>query len=184
MTAIRAAVLPRIPSSLRAINGISVAKENGIWTIEPDWNDLALEAAIFLPTDKQVWIFDPASGVFSRITLQTLISAFVSIGSPRQVTTSTDTAQNVDVALAVKRTAPSSTTIQLGDVTDRGNLPLSIFDLSTSIPGGGHTIVVNPHAGQTIMNQASWSIFSPSDALLGGLRLYPYPAELTWVISP
>jgi hypothetical protein len=64
-------VIPKIPATMTGVGGIGVSKENGQWTITPDWSDLALIAPGILldPTSKELWVHDPVTDVYNRMTL-------------------------------------------------------------------------------------------------------------------
>lgn len=71
--AIRGRVLIRLPATLQASGGLQVVKTNGVWTFSPDWTVLALETTIPEPESRQVWTYNPDTGVYTRITVQALI---------------------------------------------------------------------------------------------------------------
>src|SRR5262245_43785057 len=62
------------PASVQGSGGITVGKENGVWTIEPDFSELVSIAAsaVSNPTSKQVWIYDPITGEYNVLTLAAL----------------------------------------------------------------------------------------------------------------
>lgn len=64
-------VLPKIPATLTASGGIAVSKVNGVWTIKPNWPALTqLTPTLLLdPSTKEVWVHDPTTDVYNRMTL-------------------------------------------------------------------------------------------------------------------
>lgn len=61
------------PATVTATGGLSVAKSNGIWTVEPDWSYLTLETSIPDAAGRQLWTFDPVAGSYYRLSVQALI---------------------------------------------------------------------------------------------------------------
>jgi len=64
-------VIPKIPATMTGVGGIGISKENGVWTIEPAWDDLQLIAPGILldPTSKELWVRDPLTDTYYRMTL-------------------------------------------------------------------------------------------------------------------
>ena len=64
-------VLPKIPATMVGAGGIGISKVNGKWTIEPSWGDLQLIAPGVLldPTTKEIWVHDPVTDIYNRMTL-------------------------------------------------------------------------------------------------------------------
>jgi hypothetical protein len=60
---------------LQAAGGLKVAKENGVWTFSPDWSVLQLETTIPNPAARQLWTLDPATGTYTRLSVQALINS-------------------------------------------------------------------------------------------------------------
>jgi hypothetical protein len=72
---IRARALTKIPASLQASGGLKVEKQNGRWTLEPDWSVLTLETTIPEPQYRHLWTLNPNTGVYTRISVQHLIDS-------------------------------------------------------------------------------------------------------------
>lgn len=72
---IRARALTKIPASLQAAGGLKVEKQNGRWTLEPDWSVLTLETTIPEPQHRHIWTLNPNTGVYTRISVQNLINS-------------------------------------------------------------------------------------------------------------
>jgi hypothetical protein len=70
---IRGRVLVRVPATLQATGGLAVEKEDGVWTLSPDWTVLALEETIPDPENRQIWALDPNTETYYRITVQAFI---------------------------------------------------------------------------------------------------------------
>ncbi len=83
--------------------------------------------------------------------------------------------------LAVRRTAPSATTLVLPGLSTRGTKPLQIVDWSTAV--AVHIITLTTADGATIMQRASWDLQSTPDQL-SGVTLFPSTDLNGWVIAP
>ncbi len=70
---LRGRVLARLPATLTAIGGLAISKLNGIWTIFPNWLGLALETTIPDPEARQLWVLNPDTNVYTRLSVQALI---------------------------------------------------------------------------------------------------------------
>ena len=57
------------PSLVTSANGIAVSKSGGIWTIGPNFSALAQITALPNPAAKEIWVFDPNTGVYNVMTL-------------------------------------------------------------------------------------------------------------------
>lgn len=126
----------------------------------------------------------PAFRTLLAIIEQNFKELFASISgaiNPHQVTTSSYTATATDAAIAIVRASPSTTTITLPAVASRSGLLLMIFDWSTGVTN--HAITINPSAGETIMRQASWVLYSNADSL-ASVKLQPSTALNGWFIAP
>lgn len=70
---IRGRVIARFPTHVQGTGGISVEKEAGVWTISPNWTDLNLITTLSDPANTHLWVLDPDTGVYSRLSAQALI---------------------------------------------------------------------------------------------------------------
>lgn len=61
------------PATVTATGGLQVVKANGIWTVSPKWDDLTLVTTLADPETKQLWVFEPSTSEYSRLTVQSLI---------------------------------------------------------------------------------------------------------------
>lgn len=73
---IRVNVSAPFPSLVLGTGGINVVKVNGVWTISPDFAALSVITSLADPTSKEVWVFDPVTGVYNVMTLAVLVSLF------------------------------------------------------------------------------------------------------------
>lgn len=84
-------------------------------------------------------------------------------------------------AVAVQRAAPATTGLTLPAVADQDGVPLRIVDWSSAVTD--HTITLTPDGAETIMQAATWAIYSNA-AQLGSLTLYPSTVLNGWYIAP
>lgn len=73
MTALKLRAKVNFPATVTAEGGFQVIKENGVWTVSPKWDDLSLVTVLASPETKQLWVFEPSTSVYSRLTVQSLI---------------------------------------------------------------------------------------------------------------
>ena len=59
------------PATVTATGGLKVVKNNGAWTVSPDFAQLAAltGSAVSDPSQKQVWLYDPAFNQYNVLTL-------------------------------------------------------------------------------------------------------------------
>jgi hypothetical protein len=89
--AIRVRVIPRLPATLTGSGGISVEKANGIWTIENDWTDLALDSAAPAdPTTRQFLVYDPIALSYSILDFETFTDTFEQVGLAANIVQKSD----------------------------------------------------------------------------------------------
>lgn len=98
-----------------------------------------------------------------------------------QVTGATATIAALTPAVAVVRSAPTSTALTLPSVASQNGVAIHIFDWSSAVTG--HTITLTPNGSDTIMLAASFQVFSNSSQL-GGVTLYPSTTLSGWYIAP
>lgn len=75
MANLKLKVLPTFPTKVTGTGGISVNKVNGVWTIDPNWTDLALVESVSTPEDKQLWCYDPSLDTYVRLSVDALIDS-------------------------------------------------------------------------------------------------------------
>lgn len=85
---IRVQVNVPFPAQVLGSGGIIVSKSNGIYTIQPNFGALALltPTSVLDATTKQVWVFDPVSGVYNTMTLAGLGDALYKLTSTTSLT--------------------------------------------------------------------------------------------------
>lgn len=71
--AVKGRVLASFPSTVEGTGGIAVSKSNGVWTIEPAWDDLSVETTLADASDRQLWIYNPGTDVYTRLSVQYLL---------------------------------------------------------------------------------------------------------------
>lgn len=71
MANLRFRVLPRFPARLFATGGLAIDKNGADWTVEPNWSMLALTSD---SSNKEIWVRDTASGVYSRMAASDFIA--------------------------------------------------------------------------------------------------------------
>lgn len=81
VTTIRGRVLASFPANVEGAGGISVSKENGVWTIEPDFGDLTLITSSSVADMHQVWVWNPTTEVYNRAALSSVVAALGQAGA-------------------------------------------------------------------------------------------------------
>lgn len=84
-------------------------------------------------------------------------------------------------ALAITGSALSATSVTLPSVAAQDGVPLRIIDWSTSVTD--HGITITPDGAETIMNLASWPIYSNASQN-ASITLYPSTTLSGWYIAP
>lgn len=134
------------PATVGATGGLQVVKSAGAWTVSPKWDDLTLGTTLASPETKQLWVFEPSTSVYSRLTVQSLINSLPA-GPP-------GTAATITAGTATAGNAGSSPT-----VNNSGTSGAAIFNFG--IPRGAD-------AGMRYAFESSTSMAAPAS---GGLRL-------------
>ena len=134
------------PATVTATGGLAVAKENGVWTVEPDWAYLSLETTIPDAAGRQLWTFDPVNDAYYRLSVQALIDNLPD-GPP-------GTAATITAGTTTTGNAGTSAT-----ATNSGTSSAAILDFA--IPRGAD-------AGMRYAFESSTSMAAPAS---GGLRL-------------
>lgn len=101
--------------------------------------------------------------------------SFQSVGAAAGVVAPTTT------LLAVQRTAPANTALQLPSVLSRVRKPLHVVDWSDTVVN--HVLTLTPNGTEKIMKQAAWQVLSAPDQL-AGITLFPSTELNGWVIAP
>jgi hypothetical protein len=71
---IKGRILASFPSNVEGVGGIRVSKSNGVWTIKPDWSALDLETNIADASQRNLWVYNPITGVYTRLSVQYLLN--------------------------------------------------------------------------------------------------------------
>jgi hypothetical protein len=83
--------------------------------------------------------------------------------------------------LAINRIAPTSTVLTLPALAFRSGMALQVVDWSSAV--AGHNITLQTPDGSTIMQRATFNLFSTADQL-AGVNLQPSVELNGWVIAP
>ena len=80
-TTIKGRVLASFPANVDGAGGISVTKENGVWTIEPAFDDLTLITSSSVADTHQTWVWNPTTEVYNRVALSSIVAALGQAGA-------------------------------------------------------------------------------------------------------
>jgi hypothetical protein len=146
-------------------------QEETVWLrpASPSWTAegsvLLWDGDAFVNATPELWaaVLIPTSPVFQSVTTN---SANVGVSTS---------------LLAIERATPAGTVLFLPSVVDRLAQPLQIVDWSSDVVE--HAITLRPRAGQTIMRNATFSLYSTA-AQLAGIGLMPSTDLNGWVIAP
>lgn len=165
---IRVNVSAPFPSLVLGTGGIKVVKVNGVWTITPDFASLAVIAApsVTDPTSKELWIFDPITGIYNVLTLaglgDTLYSAtslsslLIGTGSKTFITQSGKDFGIGSFVLATSDADP--TNFMLGQVTGYSLTSLVVNVLTIGGSGTHADWTIRAAApGGTVGKPSGWS---------------------------
>src|SRR5262245_55043349 len=83
---VRVNVLPMFPARARGTGFISVAKANGVYTFQYDYDLLSRSLAIPAPTTKDLVIKDTDTGQYNTVTIAQIAAAAASIVSTSGLT--------------------------------------------------------------------------------------------------
>jgi len=115
------------PALVNGDGGIVVVKENGRWTIKPDFSQLVALSSIPNSAQKQVWIYDPTSGIYNVVSLSVLGAALNKLPSSSDLDLNNFSILNIKDAefngsssgsTVVKASATASGTLTLPAATD------------------------------------------------------------------
>lgn len=133
------------PANVTGTGGIGVVKENGIWTISPDFGDIAaiVASAVSDPTTKQIWIWDSVTDEYNVLTLAGLGDALYKMTSTTSLAISiasktfvTQSGKDVGVGSWVIATSDSgATNYMLGQVTSYSGTSLVVNVTATGGSG-------------------------------------------------
>ena len=104
----------------------------------------------------------------------------------QSVTTSSATVDATIGTVTINRVAPVTTALALPNAGNRNGKTLRITDYSTSVTD--HAITLTPSAGQKVMRQTTWPLYSNA-ASLASVELVPIvdpddASNFVWIITP
>lgn len=163
---IRVNVNVPFPALVAGAVGIKVTKQNGIWTIAPDYTAFPQSAVISDPANTYVLVWNAVSGLFA------LVPASAVAGS-KVVKTLTAagpyTALPTDEVLIVKQTTGAAFTVNV-DWSARTK-PLRVVDGKGD--AATNNITITPASGQTQLASANYSYIIDGNG--GSITLTPLP---------
>lgn len=172
-------ILVRIPATLQGTGGITVEKEDGTWTISPDFSGLTeiLASSVSDPSSKQIWIYDPDENEYNVLTLSGLGDALfvatsttsLAIGTGSKSFT-TQAGKNFSVGSFVLATSDADEAdYMLGQVTDYTDTSLTVNVTHTGGSGtdADWTIRGSSPAGATGSTGPGYAATSTTSLLIG-----------------
>lgn len=63
------------PATVTAEGGFEIVKANGVWTLRPKWDDLAVETSLPDASNRRLWMYNPIIGSYSQLSVQALIDS-------------------------------------------------------------------------------------------------------------
>jgi hypothetical protein len=129
---------------------------------------------------------DPSSGAHQPIKseIRDLLNAILGsvIPEPVVITTAGTTAVgDTDALIIIKLASPGTVTLNLGLIASRAGLMLIVADSAITAAA---TVVINPHAGETLAGQSTGGFTSPGTGLGGSIKLFPSEDFSDWMIIP
>lgn len=163
---IRVNVNVPFPALVAGAAGIRVTKQNGIWTIAPDYTVFPQSALIADPANTYTLVWNTLTGVYSLIPL----SAVFSSKAVKTLTAAGPyTALATDEVLIVKQTAGAAFTVNV-DWSARTK-PLRVVDGKGD--AATNNITITPSAGQTQLASVNYSCVIDGNG--GSIILTPLP---------
>lgn len=117
-------VLASFPANVEGAGGIGVSKANGVWTIEPDWDALNVETTLADASQRQLWIYNPATGVYTRLSVQYILDNLPA--GPEG---------NPGALIFVQNSAPDTDEPEGSIWIDANSADLDLYQLSSSVWG-------------------------------------------------
>jgi hypothetical protein len=150
------------PALVKGLAFIVVSKQNGIWTIQPNYPALQQSAQIVDPTKSEVVIFNTVTGQYTVISLAQLSAATQNIY--RIVTAAGDVPVAAsDITILMNKAVGAATNIDLPTSASRAGLPVTVKDYKGDANANNITFV--PAAGETIDG------FSAAASIANGVAL-------------
>ena len=169
---IRVNVRAPFPTQVRGAAFISVSKSNGVWTIIPDYSNLALNGAV--TATQRIAVQDPGTKRFTYINPSLLNS--VSINAIRTVTVAgAINALAGDVVILFNKSPSGASTLNLPPSSSRNGTPI----IAKDITGDANTnnITIAPATGETIDGLSAAAAVANGIAVIdidyGSRILYP-----------
>jgi len=154
------------PALVIGASGIKVTKQNGIWTISPDYTAFPQVATISDPANTYVLVWNAISGLFSVVPASAVNSSKV----VRTLTAAGPyTALPTDEVLLINQTVGAAFTVNV-DWSARTK-PLRIVDGKGD--AATNNITITPTAGQTQLGTVNYSYIIDGNG--GSITLTPLP---------
>jgi hypothetical protein len=163
---IRVNVNVPFPALVAGASGIKVTKQNGIWTIAPDYTVFAQSQAIADPGNSYVLIWNVVTGLFTLVPG----AALAATKSVKTLTAAGPyTALPSDDVLIIKQTVGAPFTVNV-DWGNRGK-PLRVVDGKGD--AATNNITITPATGQTQLAAVNFSYVIDGNG--GSITLTPLP---------
>lgn len=156
------------PALVAGASGIKVTKQNGIWTIAPDYTVFQQAVSVPDPVNSYVLTWNIISGIFTLVPAGVLGSSAVKI--VKTLTAAGPyTALPTDDVLIIKQTVGAPFTVNV-DWSTRGK-PLRVVDGKGD--AATNNITITPHTGQTQLALVNFSYVIDGNG--GSITLTPLP---------
>jgi hypothetical protein len=158
MTNLRLRARVNFPANVTASGGLGVAKTAGQWDVHPEWDDLALIDPVSLPdpATQQVWVWNPTTNVYSRLSLYGLSANLTILHS--STSTTIGTGSKTFTVEPNKSVSVGQTVV----ITENGN-PSTNYMTGLVTAYSGTTFTVNVANAFGAGTYAGWTI-SPGGA--------------------
>ena len=171
---IRVNVRAPFPTQVRGAAFVGVQKANGVWTISPNYRQLAPAAGI--SGTQIIALQDINTGIWSYVSALSLAAATIIY---REVTTpGTVNIIPTDSTILLNKTTSGSSTINLPNSATRGGLPVTVKDLTGD--ANTNNITFAPALGETIDGLSAAAAAANGLAVIdtdyGSKTLYPLQA--------
>lgn len=154
------------PARVSGAAGIKVVKQNGLWTISPDYTVFPQVASVADPANTYTLVWNAVTGVFNLV----LVSSIASLKVVKTLTAAGPyTALPTDEVLIIKQTAGAPFTVNV-DWSARSK-PLRIVDGKGD--AATNNITITPANGQTQLASVNFSYVIDGNG--GSITLTPLP---------
>jgi hypothetical protein len=135
------------PARVQGQAYIGISKNNGIWTIGPDYSLVEPLQGVPDATIEEVIVYNSVTGVYNTVPLAVLIAA--TTGIYRIVTDAGDVQiASTDITIVMNKSVGAPTNIILPPSANRQGLPVTVKDLKQDANTNNITFV--PASGETI----------------------------------